>query len=359
MKKVCLALVLVAQVAAARGKPKLWPEAAEALQKSGLFLVAGDNVALPLVAGAKPIPFLATAAKRIDVISASPTGDALLAIDGDVYRLHGVELTAVASNAGTPVAASADGGVLVGIDDKKGIKVTVGDKVRAIHYHRSGRWELEQPYVAPDGSWALVALRDYTNPLDEYSLLSFEVKTGEPEEIALSKNFVPGSAREPLSGKQVALQMFSQSADADGMRTVLQDHGFLVFDLATKKLSPPPAALRPGLASAHKKYSLLAGPMLYDDARQCGGDETQLYTEGEKEPRTIKLSEEQVVSLHDFTPDEKSAVGSVLDRKSCKGRGFLIPLTGSTPPQKWPSFSIPSHEGRIGGRVLYPPKAAP
>src|SRR5437868_6082467 len=96
MKTLCVALFLVAHLAEARPtKPKLWPPAAEALQKSGLFLVAGDNVALPLTAGAKPIPFLATPAKRIDVVAASSTGEALLAIDGDVYRLRGLELSPV------------------------------------------------------------------------------------------------------------------------------------------------------------------------------------------------------------------------------------------------------------------------
>src|SRR5206468_379302 len=80
----------------------------------------------------------------------------------------------------------------------KVLKLSTATAARAVPYHRQGRWELEHPYITPDGAWVLAAIRDYTQSLDEYSFVVVDTKTLEYKETSLSANFVPGPQRIPL-----------------------------------------------------------------------------------------------------------------------------------------------------------------
>ncbi|MSP62977.1 MAG: hypothetical protein EXR72_22105 [Myxococcales bacterium] len=350
-------LLLASSPALARPpRPQLTDAARALLGKGGLFLVPQDNLALPLVANGKPVPFFAPAPQRLEVISAAPTGEALLLADGDAYRVRGDVLELVAPSVGAQAAASADGKVLAGIEDKKLLKITlVGGAPRMIKYKRPGRWELERPYLSPDGAWTLVTLRDFSNPnLDELYFLAFETRTGVPEEeIALSKSFVPGVLRQPLDPGQVLIQMQSQSMADDGV-PVLTEAGLVVFDFKTRKLTAAPPSVRPGLASAKGRYTLLPGPPVWGDGRQCSGDESQVF-DGTKRPSAFRIAEGSVVSGLDFLPDERALIAAVVDLKGCKSRGVLIPLAGDVAPAKWPPFALPPlHDGKISGRVIHP-----
>jgi hypothetical protein len=42
----------------------------------------------------------------------------------------------------------------------------------------------------------------------------------------------------------------------------------------------------------------------------------------------------------------------VIDAKTCKTRGVVIPLGGDAPPSSWKPFPLPPREGRIVGRVV-------
>ncbi|MGK4455545.1 hypothetical protein, partial [Klebsiella pneumoniae] len=40
-----------------------------------------------------------------------------------------------------------------------------------VNYRRAGQWEFVRPWVSPDGHAVLVAVRDYTQPLDAFDLV--------------------------------------------------------------------------------------------------------------------------------------------------------------------------------------------
>lgn len=348
-------MTAIAASATGKSPPKLSDAAAALAQKGAFFLAPDDNLALPLAAGAKGVPFLATAAKRIELIAPSAKEGALLAIDGDAFRLRGAALEPAAAAVGLAPAASSDGKTFVGLDEtKKALQITSGEKKRVVRYRRQGRWELEQPWVSPDGSWALIALRDYSQAFDAYSFLYYELQRESPEEIALSKSFIPGALRQPLADRQVGIQVFTQAVSEDGFSSVLRDAGVVVFDARTQKLGAAPEKLRPGLASPSGRHSLLPGAVVYDEQKRCGGDATQLFTEGEK-PLAFRPGDGIVVSGLDFIGDD-FVIANWLDVKKCRNKGVLIPLAGDAPPAKWPAFGLPVREGRIAGRVVAPGK---
>lgn len=350
-----LVVLLACAPAGARPpRPQLSEPSRAALAKAPLFLVPEDNLAIPLTAGAKGFPFLSPAPQALAIIRTTPEGDSLLWADGEAYRLHGDALSSAASLVGAQATASSDGKVFVGIDDKKGIKVTIGGVSRAVKHHRLGRWELEHPRVSPDGRFALVTLRDYSNPnLDEFSFLALETKGGDPEEIALSNSFAPGAFEQWIGADQVVMRMFAQSNDEDGA-PVMKEAGMVVFDFKTRKLSPAPDSLKLGVASPKGHHLMLPGPVVWGDGRQCSGDETTLFLDGGKRGATLRLGEGTIVSVLDFLPDERAVIANVLELKSCRNHGALIPLQGDLPPAKWPSFALPVRVGRVSGRVLYP-----
>lgn len=348
------AIIFFSSVAAAKPAPALTDAAAKALAAGGLFWIEGANLVVPLGKGAKPVPFLAPAPERMALVAARPR--TLLALDGDLFALEGGKLARVATGVGAPVATSADGKVVVGVLEQKQLRVVVDGAARVVKWRRGGRWEFAQPYVAPDGGFALVAVRDFSEPLDQYGLVLLDPRGGEPSETALSRNFVPAPWRAPLDGKRVALQLFTQAADAEGVGAELRDAGLFVFDAATRKLAPAPPGLKPGLPSPSGKWSLLPGPLAHGEGRRCLGDQTLLYGEGA--PATFRAGAGQVVSALDFLPDERAVVAVVLDQRTCRTRGALIPLAGDAPPAKWAPFALPAVDangGRLLGRVLPPP----
>jgi hypothetical protein len=353
-----IALLLVASSAAARPqRPQLTDGAKAALAKSGFFLVAADNLAIPLAPNSRGVPLLAPAPQTLELVATPAGADVLLVADGELFRLRGDALSWVAAAVGAQPAASADGAVVVGIEDKKGIKVTTGGASRIVRYRRPGRWELEHPYVSPDGRWALVTLRDYSNPnLDEFFFLAVDTKGGDPEEIALSKSFAPDVMRQTMSPDEVLLRMLAQSNDEEGA-PVVKDAGLVVFDYKTRKLTPAPETLRLGVTSS-QGHTLLPGPTVWGDGRQCSGDQTTLFMKDAKRGGTLRLGEGTVVSVLDFMPDEHAVIANVLELKSCKNHGVLIPLVGDTPPTKWPTVALPVRLGRVTGRVVRAPVAA-
>ncbi len=348
------AIIFFSSVAAAKPLPQPTEAAAKALAAGGLFLVEGSDVAVPIgVKSARPIPFLAPEPKSIAVVAARPR--VLLAIDGDLAALDGDKLARVAAGVGAPVAASADAKVIVGVIDQKQLRVSVDGAARVVKWRRGGRWEFVQPYVAPDGGFALVAIRDFTEPFDQYGLLYLDPKGGEPVESALSQGFVPGPWRVPLDGKRVALQVMVRARQDDEMSDALRDAGLFVFDAATPaKLGPAPPGVKPGRPSPSGRWSLLPGPVETFGGGRCQGEETLLYGDGA--PAAFRAGPHQVVSALDFLPDERAVIAVVLEKKDCKLRGVLIPLAGDAPPSRWAPFPLPAVDangGRLLGRVLH------
>jgi hypothetical protein len=342
-------LAAFAASAAARPRPKLTTAAQALLEAGPVLLIAEDNLVVP-VAGekVKSVSLFDPAPKKLELVAVEPGQGALIAVDDELFRLKGAALGRVAAQVGADAAATPDFTLVAGIEDKKQLKLTHDGASKLVPYRRDGRWELERPYLTPDGASALVAVRDYTQPLDAYDFLIVDVKSGAVDEIHLSKNFVPGPLRQPVSPSEVALEMFTQAEEDDG-HLKLTAADVVVFDFKTKKLKPAPAALKPGRPSPSGKYALLEGPMLYSDDKQCGGDQTALYGEGK--PVRFSVGAGQVVSVLDFLPDERGMIANVLTLKTCKNRGVVIPFKDED-PSKWKSFPLPVHAGRIVGRVI-------
>lgn len=363
MKRVLLvcAMVCWGNAATAAPRPSLSADAASLLTKGGLFLVPEDNLAVPLpgtdaaaagkpTARARSVAFLVEKPRRLEIVTVGP-GEAVLAIDEDLYRLKGTTLTRIATDIGIQPALSKDGQLVASVVERKQLRLTSPRDVRTLRHLHSGRWELERPYVTPDSTQVLVALRDYTLPLDVYSFVLVNSKTLETEELEISQNFIPGSLRQPLGPTQVGILMHSQSTDENGFAK-LGEGSILVFDFKTKKFSPAPAGLRPGHVSPSGKRSLLQGAMRYSDDKTCGGDETLLYDVGAGKPVHFAVAADSVVSLLDFLPGEGGLVANILDLKTCSNRGAIIFLDQDLPPAKWPPFALPVRGGRVTGRVL-------
>jgi hypothetical protein len=346
-------------MAAARPRPQLTPQAAALLQAGGLFLVAEDNLAVPLAKGGKPVPFLAVKPERFELIRAARGPDALVVVDGDVYRLRGAALSRVASQVATQPAASDDASLVASIDEKRVLKLTRGENSKSVSYRRDGRWELEQPYVTPDGAYVLVAVHDYTHELDAYSFILVDAKSEALDEVTILRNFVPGTLRQPLSPTQVLLQMFAQGPDDSGFAS-LTETDRVVFDFKSRKLEKPPASALPGLRSPDQRASLLAGKMLFSDDKSCGGDQTLVFEEGRGKPASFNGGANTVVSVLDFLPDGSGLIGDVLNLKTCKHRGVIIPADGGPGSKRndersWKPFALPARNGgRVLGRVLAP-----
>jgi hypothetical protein len=322
-----------------RTRPQLTPQAV-ALWAKGFFLVPQDNLVVPLDGKSKPVPFLNPAPERLDLVSGSKD---LFVIDGDLYRRKDAALSQIARGMGKMAAASSDGALVVSIDDKRDLKITTADGThKKVPYRRQGNWELDHPYVSPDGAWIL-------SPLDAYSFLVVDPKTLSVDEVHLSKNFVPGDLRQSVSPTQVALQMMVQETDEHGFAR-LAPSDVVVFDAKTKKLGPPPPGLKPGRASPDGALSLLTGKMLYSDDKSCGADQTLLY-EGEKKSSSFHAADGQVVSVLDFLPDGSGLIANVLSLKGCKNKGVIIPTKGGEKPSSWKPFPLPVHPGHLTGRV--------
>ena len=182
-------VLLLPSMASARPHPHLTPEAAALLEKPGLFLVPDDNLAVPLTGG-KPVAFLNPAPAHLE-LAAPNDASPLLLVDDELYRVRAGQLARVGTRVGAMPAATPDFSLVAGIDEKKSLKLTRDGVSKIVPYHRDGRWELEHPYLTPDGATVLVALRDYTQPLDAYEFLVVDTKSGGLEEIKLSKSFVP------------------------------------------------------------------------------------------------------------------------------------------------------------------------
>ncbi len=330
---------------AATPRAKLTAPAAALLAKGKILVLPEDNLALALPPAGKPVPLIEPAPKKIVRVTGAPS---LLAVDDDILALRGGVLARLAFQAGAMPAATADGALIAGIDEKRNIKLTQAGASKIVPYKRDGRYELEYPYVPPGGKYVLVALRDYTQPLDAFFFLIVDVATLAVQEINLSKNFVPGSLRHTISADEVALQMFAQHKDGDSV--TLSESDFVVFDFRTRKLGTAPPGLRPGRLSPSGKRSLVEGRMIYSDDKSCGADETIVYDEGKKPaPRTAGPG--TVVTLLDFLPDETAFIGAVLAPKGCKLRGVLVPI-GADDPARWKTFALPTHAGRPTAFVL-------
>ena len=331
MRKAVLTVVVLAasSVSARPPRPHLTAPAAALLAKGAAFLAPADNLLIPLDGG-KPVAFLEPAPEHL-------------------FRLADHKLVRVASQVGAMPAATPDLTLVAGIEDKRTLRLTRGEEGKRVPYHREGRFELEHPYVTPDGAAVLVAVRDYTQPLDAFDFLLVDTKTLALEEIHLSKRFVPGPLRQLLSPERLALQMFTQRSDDEG-NLQLEQTDFVVFDFQTHKLGPAPPDLRPGLPSASGKFSLLPGPITYSDDKRCGGDETRLYEAGKPQPVHFALPG-TVVTLLDVLPDETAVIANLLTLKTCKSRGVLIPLGADVKPSSWKPFPLPQSP-RLQGRIL-------
>jgi hypothetical protein len=342
---VFLLLITTTGAVHSRNRPQLTPQAI-ALWPKGFFLVPEDNLAVPLDGKSKPVPFLTPAPERLELVSGA--GD-LFVIDGDLYKRKDAALSQVARGMGRLAAASADGALVVSIEDKRDLKITTPDGThKKVPYRRQGNWELDRPYVSPDGTWILALLKDYTQPLDAYDFLVVDPKTLSVDEVHLSKNFVPGDLRQSVSPTQVALQMMVQETDEHGFAR-LAPSDVVVFDVKSKKLGPPPAGLKPGRASPDGALSLLSGKMFYSNDKSCGADETLLFENDKKS--SFHASDGAVVSVLDFLPDGSGLIANVLTLKGCKNKGVIIPTKGGEKQSSWKPFPLPVHPGHLTGRV--------
>lgn len=338
-------------------RPTLTAAAVTALGAGPQLLLPDDNLLVPLdgtgKGKGKATQLLQTAPKRFEIVSVGP--DTLLAIEQDLYSLKAGALKRVASGIYADPALGPEGLVL-SIEDKRGLVVTRGEELTKIPYRRPGSWELVRPYVFPDGKHALVTVHDFSQALDGWELLLVDLVSKEVEEVHLSRSFAPGPLRQPLGATQVLFQMYAQKGDsAGGVGVSFDETDFAVFDLVTKKMAAPPLDVMPGQPSASGKVTLLPGVMHYSDDKRCGGDNTFIYLAGKKKPFRFAADGTEVVSLIDVTPDEKAMVGFVLDTRSCKGHGVLVPLGPDGPglaQSTWKPLQIPYRNGQVRGRVV-------
>ena len=262
-------LALSQGVADARPRAGLTDGAKALLGTGGLFLVVEDNLALPVNAKGKPSQFLLAAPKRLELLEARVNGDLALAIEDELYLWKDGALELFASKIGAMPWPSPDGKLVASINDKKTLTLTAGATARNLPYRRQGRWEFENPYITPDAAKVLVDIKDYSQDLDVYAFLVVDVKTLEYEEVALSKNFVPGPSRRALGPRQVAIQMFSNSTDENGL-TKLDETNTVVFDFATHKMTTAPAELRFGRVSPSGLLTIAQGELKQNDEKTCG-----------------------------------------------------------------------------------------
>jgi hypothetical protein len=330
-------------------RPHLGTAAQALLARGPAFLSPGDNLLVPLDGG-KPIPFVEPAPTKLELLPADPV-DGLVLLDGDLYRLQAGKLGRVASEVGAMPAVSPDLAWVAGIEDQHVLKLQHGDEVRRIPYHRDGRWELTDPFFAPDGSRLLVTLHDSSAALDTYGFLLVDVKSGTFDEVHLSQSFAPGTARRAVDGDKVALPMWTQDADSDGAVRYGETDP-VVFDLGARKITPAPAGVEPGRVPPGGRFTLAPGPKVWSEDRRCAADETRLWEKGQAKPARF-VQDGQVVTLLDLLPDGQSAIASVLSLKTCKSRAVLLPLDGKLPPARWKPFALPPREGRMEGRLIH------
>jgi hypothetical protein len=345
--------LLAPSVAVARPRPKLTPQAT-ALLGAPWLLLPDDNLALALAPGAKPVPFVAGAPARLELVAAGP--EPLLVVDDDLVRLRAGALALVAPLVGASPSASADASLIASIDQKRTLQLTRGEATKPVAYRHAGQWELERPWVAPDGRRVVVAVHDYTQALDAWSFVIVDAASGELVEVALSRTFAPGELRQPLGPDALLVQLRSE-ADGDDGAVALAPASLAVLDLKTKQLGPAPPSLRPGRASPDGRASLFPARVRWSDDKRCGAEETLLYEEGRVKPSVLRASADSVVTAIDFVPDGSAVVASVLSLKSCRSRGVIIPLAGDVKPAAWRTVALPSREKTVRGRVIVPAAA--
>jgi hypothetical protein len=355
--------LLASTVAYARPpRPKVTPEALSALQKGALVLPS-ENAVVPLavVTGTAPpktpgsIPLVAPPPHRLELVRAR-RGEALVVIDDDLVRLRAGEAKRVAEGVGADPAASDDASVVVSIEDKRQIRVTRGDQSTRVAYRRPGQWELERPWISGDGKRAIFTVHEITPAgVDLFDLVLVDIDKGEVEELKISRTFAPGPLRQTIGPRQVLFQMFTQQGEEDG-RVLLSETDLALFDLDTKKMTKPPADVRPGVQSPSGKLALAAGRWVTSDDKRCGADRTLLLAD-KREPRLLSAlaGETMPVTGLDFLPDESGVVAAVLDTKSCKLRGLLLSLGAQTNSAKPRAFALPWSGGRVQGRVVLLP----
>lgn len=346
-----LCTLWLASDAVAKERPLLAVDAAAVLAEGALLLVE-DNLLVPL-SGKKAVPLLQKAPTRLIVLSHAP-GEALLVIDKDLYRLSGGALARVAQGIEQQPAASADGKVVVSLEDKRILVVTRGETADKLPYRRAGNWEFENPFVTADGKRALVTIRDYSAPLEVFEFVLVALDKRDFEIVKLSQTFVPGPLRQAV-GDGVLMQMYTNQSEEDGLLLKLSETDFAVLDLLAKKMGPMKPDTLPGEASPSGKRSVLPGPMVYSDGKRCGADRTVVFGV-EPKPVQWQVGKDTIASFYGFTPDEQ-LVGDLFTPKTCKHKGVLVPLDKAVPQSKWKAIALPSHPGHLRGVVLLPPAA--
>jgi hypothetical protein len=361
-----LATVVPTAASARPPRPKVTPEALDALGKGALVL-PGENAVVPLAvvtgAAAKPprtgsappdelrssIQFVAPPPRRLELTRVGK-GEALVVIDDDLYRLRAGAATRVAEGVGADPAASDDASVVVSIEDKRQIRVTRGETSTRVSYRRPGQWELERPWISGDGKRAIFTVHEITPAgVDLFDLVLVDVEKGELEELKISRTFAPGPLRQTVGARQVLFQMFTQQGEEDG-RVLLSETDLALFDLDTKKMTKPPTDVRPGVQSPSGKHALAAGRWITSDDKRCGADRTLLLSE--TQPPRLLANEAMPVTGLDFLPDESGVVAAMLDIKSCKLRGLIVPLGAQSNSAKPRPFALPWSGGRVQGRVV-------
>ncbi len=341
-----LVLLLSSSFAWARPpRPALTADAQALLAKGPAVLLADDDLLVPL-AGAKAVKFLEPPPAHL-----SQAGEALVVVDGDLFRVRATALERVATAPGAQPACSTDCALVAGIEDHHAIKLTTKETSRVIPYRRDGRFELQDPWLTPDGSRVLVMVRDYTQPIDAFDFLIIDTKTGALVEEHLSKNFVPGAARKLVADGQVAIQMFTQREDEPGLVT-LTESDVAVLDLKTKKLGAPPPSLRSLRTSSSGRWVLHAGEPAFRPDRACGGERT-LVADGERTAAPLS-EEETLVSALDFLPDEGGLLASVMSLKTCRSKLVAIPFGGDA--KSWRTLGAQPRSNVFTAKLLRPLK---
>jgi hypothetical protein len=316
----------------------------------GLLLLPDDDMLVPLGGKAKPATFLQPAPKRLEIVRVAP-GEALLVVDGALVKLAGAVLHTVApADIGMDPAVSADASVIVGIEDKRTIKVTTATGSVRVPYRRDGQWELERPWLSADGARALMTVHDFGGTLDAYDLILVDIAKREVEELHLSRTFVPGPLRQTLDDGRVLFRMFTQKNSDDG-RVSLDATDFAAFDLTTRKMGTPPPGVLPGIAAPDGSASLIAGPFHTSDDKHCGADATWLHLQAGR-PRHV-VGPTGPLAFVDFANSPTGTlVAWQLDVKTCKGRMLLVPGDAVENTARWKPLGYAPKSPIVHGRVL-------
>jgi hypothetical protein len=337
-----LALVLAASSAWASPRFKPTAEAQATLAKGPALLLPADDLLVPLPTG-KPVRFIDPEPGKIELLDRE-----FVLIEDELFRLEKGKLHRIAAPVYGQPAVTPDGAWVVSVENKRTLVLSHGDApAKRIEWHHDGQWEFERPYLGADGAYILVALREYGQP-DHYSFLIVPTAGGTPDEVRIDRSFVPGLLRHPIAAGKIALPMFTQHIGDDG-RVKLSESDPVVFDVAAKKLDRAPAELRLGLESPSGKRILYTP---HREEHKCGDSESRVFELDKPAPFVFRAGADKAVQLIDFLPDESGVIAAVIDAKTCKTRGVVIPLVGDAPPSSWKPFPLPPREGRIVGRVV-------